>query len=236
MITLEICVDTLEGANAAIAGGAARIELCAALSEGGLTPSFGLMQAAARLSAPCYAMIRPHSGLFQFSAPEIDIMLTDIAQARAAGLAGVVLGVQEASGALDLAVLGRLVQAAGPLGKTLHRVIDVVPDPVAALDQAIGLGFDRILTSGAEAFAPDGVALIAELVRRADGRLSVMPGCGLTPENVAGIVAETGVTEVHAACQIAAPGDRAFSDFDPPGGRFVTCEEDVRRFSDALRR
>ena len=231
---LEVCVDTIEGAEAAVMGGAARIELCSSLSEGGLTPSAGLMRAASRLPVPSYSMIRPRSGLFDFSEAEALIMLDDIRAAREAGLAGVVLGAQGPGGGLDIPLLSRLVAAAGDLGCTLHRVIDVVPDPLTALEQAIDLGFERVLTSGAEPFAPDGVGLIAEMVIRADGRIGVMPGCGLTAENVAGIIAATGASEVHAACRVPAPGDPAFSDFDPPGGRFETSEDEVRAMVAAI--
>ncbi|MEM6712681.1 MAG: copper homeostasis protein CutC [Pseudomonadota bacterium] len=234
MTLLEVCVDTLEGAQAAIEGGAGRIELCSALSEGGLTPSVGLMRAAAQLPIPCRAMIRPRSGLFHFADNDLPIMIADVRVAKDAGLAGVVLGVQDEAGGLDVDTLARLVDAAGDLGKTLHRVIDVVPDPLQAIDQAIDLGFDRVLTSGAQPFAPEGVDLIAEMVRQAAGRLSVMPGCGLEPDNVAEVVGKTGVTEVHAACQVRAPGDPAFSDFDPPAGRFVTSAEEVKRMVLAL--
>jgi copper homeostasis protein len=232
--SLEICVDTLAGAQAAIRGGADRIELCSALSEGGLTPSVGLMRAAAALPISVYAMIRPRGGLFHFSPDDEAIMLGDIAAARDAGMAGVVLGAQDDSGALDVAMLARLSQAAGLLGRTLHRVIDVVPDPLVALDQANDLGFDRVLTSGAQPLAPDGADLIAAMVVRAGGRISVMPGCGLTAGNVADVVARTGAREVHAACARPVPGDPAFSDFDPPGGRSETSEDDVRAMVAAL--
>jgi copper homeostasis protein len=231
---LEVCVDTYQGAVAAVQGGAGRIELCSSLSEGGLTPSAGLMRAAAGLAVPCYAMIRPRSGLFAFSDDEVAIMLADIATARAAGLAGVVLGAQGADGALDVAILGRLVEAAGPLGCTLHRVIDVVPDPLAAVTQAIGLGFERVLTSGAEPFAPDGEPLIRRMVDLAAGRISVMPGCGLDPGNVAAVMRATGAREAHAACRVPVAGDPAFSDFDPPGGRFETSAAEVRRMVAAM--
>ncbi len=235
MPELEICVDTFEGACRAVEGGADRIELCSALSEGGLTPSAGLMSAAARLSVPCYAMIRPRSGLFRFSDTEVDIMLGDIATARRAGLAGVVLGVQIADGALSVPVLQKLVEAADRLGKSLHRVIDVVPDPLVAIDQAIDLGFERVLTSGAQPFAPDGADLIKEMVLRAGGRVSVMPGCGVTPENVVNLLRSTGAKEVHAACRQRVPGDPAFSDFDPTSGRFETSVSEVQSMASALR-
>jgi copper homeostasis protein len=192
------------------------------------------MRAAAALPVPVFAMIRPRGGLFHFTPADERIMLADIAAAHAAGLAGVVLGVQGPEGGLNVQMLARLSEAAGPLGRTLHRVIDVVPDPLRALDQAIALGFERVLTSGAEPFAPDGVDLIARMVQRAAGRLSVMPGCGLAPDNVAAVVAATGAQEVHAACSRPVPGDPAFSDFDPPGGRRETSEDDVRAMVAAL--
>jgi copper homeostasis protein len=225
---LEVCVDTIEGARAAMNGGAGRVELCSSLSEGGLTPSAGLMQAAAKLPIPCYAMIRPRSGLFDFSEDEARIMLSDITAVRQAGLAGVVLGAQNTDGALDVALLRQLSAAAGDLGTTLHRVIDVVREPLKALEQAIDLGFERVLTSGAEPIAPEGTGMISEMVSLANGRISVMPGCGLTPANVADVIAKTRVREVHAACQKKVPGDPAFSDFDPPGGRYETSVSEVR--------
>ena len=234
MVDLEVCVDTHEGVLAAKAGGAARVELCAALSEGGLTPPVGLMRAAAGADIPCYAMIRPRSGLFFFSDVEIAMMFDDIQAAKDAGLAGVVLGVQDAEGRLHGAVLADLRQAAGDMGATLHRVIDVVPDPMAALDQAIDLGFERILTSGTAAEAPLGEAVITAMVARAAGRISVMPGCGLTAENVGGLVRRTGVREVHADCATMVADAETFSDFDPPNGRRRTDENRVRAMVEAL--
>ena len=235
-VSLEVCVDTVEGVLAAKAGGAARVELCAALSEGGLTPSSGMMQAAAGLEIAAFAMIRPRSGLFFFSEAEVEAMIEDVAAARRAGLQGVVLGVQAADGGLNLDALARLQDAAGDMGTTLHRVIDVVPDPLTAIDQAADLGFDRVLTSGAAPLAPDGAAMIRAMTERARGRLSVMPGCGLTPENVADVVQQTGAREVHAACAAPVPEAETFSDFDPPSGRMKTDENQVRDMVAALRR
>ena len=234
LATLEVCVDTLEGALTAKAGGAARVELCSSLSEGGLTPSAGLMRAAKHSGIPCFAMIRPRSGLFRFSAGEEAIMLEDILVAREAGLPGVVLGAQDETGGLDVPMLRRLSVAAGGIQRTLHRVIDVVPDPLAALDQAMALGFDRVLTSGGAAEAPDGQEAILRMVERAEGRLSVMPGCGLTPGNVAVLVRKTGVREVHAACATPVENADTFSDFDPPSGRMKTDLQAVRDMVAAL--
>ncbi|MEP3034632.1 MAG: copper homeostasis protein CutC, partial [Pseudoruegeria sp.] len=196
--------------------------------EGGLTPSVGLMRAAAALPIPVFAMIRPRAGLFDASASEMKIMLEDIAAARNAGLSGVVLGVQDTDGGLHMAHLAALKHAAGELGTTLHRVIDVVPDPLKAIDQAAELGIDRVLTSGGAAQAVAGVNMIAQMVTRAAGRLSVMPGCGVTVVNVAEILLRTGAHEVHASCATPPSGDAAFSNFDPIGGRKETSETVVR--------
>ncbi|MEP3047118.1 MAG: copper homeostasis protein CutC [Roseibium sp.] len=233
---LEVCVDTIEGAKTAVRGGAGRIELCSALSEGGLTPSLGLMKAATDLPVPCYAMIRPRGGLFHFSSDEEQIMLADIDAAKVSRLAGVVLGAQGPDNNLDTALLCRLSERADGMGRTLHRVIDVVPEPLAALDIAINLGFDRILTSGAVPLAQDGTELIAEMVDRAQRRISIMPGCGLTPTNVGNVISVTGATEVHSSCSVPAPGDPAFSDFDPTSGRKTTSATAVREMVDALER
>ena len=161
-------------------------------------------------------------------------MLSDIATAQAAGLAGVVLGAQNAEGGLNIPLLKQMMDAAEGLGTTLHRVIDVVPDPILALDLAMELGFDRVLTSGAEPFAQDGVKLIEQMVARAAGRIVIMPGCGLTAANVASVMAATGVQEVHASCNTRVSGSVAFSDFDPPGGRFETSQEKVRAMVDQI--
>lgn len=236
MIGLEVCVDTIDGVLAAQAGGASRVELCAALSEGGLTPPIGLMYAAAKTDIPCFAMIRPRSGLFHCNDAEMDMMHHDIRAAKTAGLAGVVLGVQALDGAFDIERLGQLRTSAVGMGATLHRVIDVVPDPLDALEQAIALGFDRVLTSGGALEAPDGLEMIGAMVDRADGCISVMPGCGLTAANVREIVDATGVREVHAACATPVSDAETFSDFDPPSGRMKTDRDVVSRMVAALSR
>ena len=156
-ILLEVCVDSAEGLAAAIGGGADRIELCSSLELGGLTPSFGLMRFAARQPLPVYAMIRPRAGDFVFDANELAIMRDDIAMARESGLAGVVLGASRSDGRLDADMLAELVGHSYGMGLTLHRAFDCAgPDFGDALDLAIGLGFERILTSGGAASAVGG--------------------------------------------------------------------------------
>jgi copper homeostasis protein len=212
-VALEVCVDCAEGLAAAVAGGADRIELCSALEVGGLTPSSGLMRAAAGIEVPVYAMIRPRAGGFVFTARDVAVMRADIAAVRAAGLAGVVLGASRRDGRLDEAVLAELTEAATRLGLTLHRAFDLVPDVAGAVEVAVRLGFRRILTSGGAAAAPLGVARLRETLAAAWGRVSVMPGAGITPERV-GALRGLPVVEVHASC--SEPGEVAPLGFGAP--------------------
>ena len=201
---LEVCVDDAVGLAEAVAGGADRVELCAALGVGGLTPSAGLMAVAAGCGVPCYAMIRPRPGGFEFDAGEVAVMRADIRAARAAGLPGVVLGA-ERGGRLDVGVLADLVAEAQGMDLTLHRVIDLMGDVEQAIEAAVGLGFRRVLSSGGARVAHEGVARLGVMMRAAGGRLSVMPGSGVTVEtwpHLAGL----GVREVHASCAVAVGG------------------------------
>lgn len=204
---LEICVDDVAGLNAAVAGGADRIELCSALGSGGLTPSRGFMAVAAEVSIPVYALIRPRAGDFIYSATEISVMEADIIAARQAGLAGVVIGATTADAKLDAAVIRRLVSAADGLDLTLHRAIDVVADMDAALDLAVALGFSRILTSGGARHAQEGLETLARLASRGAGRISIMPGGGVRPQNAACLLAVPGIRELHTSCSEAAASD-----------------------------
>jgi copper homeostasis protein len=240
--TLEVCVDTPTGLAAAVAGGADRIELCAALSLHGLTPAPGLMAQAARANCPVYAMIRSRQGDFVYGAEDFDAMRADIDAVRDFGLAGVVIGANRPSGELDAEMLAALIDHASGLGVTLHRAFDLVPDFAAALETAITLGFERILTSGGERSAPAGAATLAALVTRAAGRISIMAGSGLNADNVASLIARTGVREVHGSCSGPAldglgegHANRAAAlGFLPPDPR-DTVEAKVARMAGVLR-
>lgn len=199
-VILEVCVDTPAGLAAAIAGGADRIELCSALALQGLTPAPGLMAIAATAPIPIYPMIRPRNGDFVYGARDLDAMRRDIDAVRGAGLAGVVIGANRASGELDAEALAMLVAHARGLGVTLHRAFDLTPDPVAALETAVELGFERILTSGCALSAMAGAGTITALVEQAAGRIAILAGGGVNPSNVAELVARTGVREVHGSC------------------------------------
>lgn len=201
---LEICVDAPDDLAAAIAGGADRIELCSALALGGLTPTPGLIRAAQSCPVPVYAMIRPRGGDFRFSRAEAQQMEAEIAAVRAAGLAGVVLGAADAAGGLDLPLLRRLIQVADGLGTTLHRVVDTLSDPVAAVRPAMDLGFERILTSGGADKAQAGAGVLSRMIGLAGSRIEVMAGSGVAAENVPALAA-AGVRSFHASCSVTDP-------------------------------
>ena len=204
---LEICVDSAAGLAAAVAGGADRIELCSALALGGLTPARSLMQAATKAPIPVNAMVRPRAGDFVFGEAEVALMLADIDDAHEAGLAGVVLGASRADARLDEASLGRLHDHAATLGlsTTLHRAFDLAPDLEAALATAIGLGFDRILTSGGATTALAGLDRLAALHQAADGRIVLMPGSGVRPQTIRTIAQRLPATEMHASAAEPVP-------------------------------
>jgi copper homeostasis protein len=201
-ITVEVCVGDGVGLAAAIAGGAQRIELCSALSVGGLTPSAGLMRLARACPVPVFPMLRPRAGSFVYDADEIDLIRRDIDAVAAAGLQGVVVGASKPSGELDVTGCRTLISHARGLGLavTLHRAVDLTPDPVAAVDVAVELGAERILTSGGARTAPEGADAISAMVERAAGRLSIMAGSGVSAANAAELVRRTGVGEVHGSC------------------------------------
>jgi copper homeostasis protein len=202
----EICIDSADGAIAAEQAGADRVELCANLLEGGTTPSLGLMETTiARAKLPVQVMVRPRGGDFLYSHIEIEVMLRDIAAAKAARAGGVVFGCLAADGRIDAKLTEKLIAAARPLSVTFHRAFDVARDPVEALQTLIGLGIDRLLTSGQEPNALEGAPLIRRLIELAAGRLIIMPGGGITARNVARIVRETGASEIHFAALSESP-------------------------------
>jgi len=201
-VRLEIAANSLASALAAQDGGADRVELCENLGEGGCTPSYGtLAMARDRLRIALYVLVRPRAGDFLYDTLERDTMLRDIGMCVRLGCDGIVIGALDAQGDVDIALCRDLIAAAGSLGITFHRAIDVARDPRDALEAAIGLGCERVLTSGAHANAIEGSADIATLVQRASGRIGVMAGAGITPANVRDLVQRTGVREVHASAK-----------------------------------
>ena len=195
---LEACVDSVESALSAQAGGADRVELCDNLLEGGTTPSAGLIAACCeRLRIPVHVLVRPRGGDFVYSEVELDVMRRDIAVARQHGARGVVIGVLLPDGAIDIPRTRALVAAARPLSVTFHRAFDFTVDPDQALDDLMALGVDRLLTSGQAPIAALGAGILARLVRRAAGRIAIAAAGGLSEENIVQVVERTGVPEVH---------------------------------------
>jgi copper homeostasis protein len=216
---LEICAGSIQSALAAQAGGAHRIELCQNLEQGGTTPSYGLLkQVLSKLAIPVFVLIRPRPGNFYYDADELAIMAADVAQCRALGCAGVVLGALDAAGRVDVASCRPLIEAAGPLQITFHRAFDVCQDQAQALEEIIALGCHRVLTSGGRASAPAGQARLAALVRQAAGRINILPGAGITPTTLPALVQATGATEFHtSAKRLVAPTPVApATEFDAP--------------------
>ncbi|MEZ9230397.1 copper homeostasis protein CutC [Vibrio amylolyticus] len=197
---IEVCIDNLESLHNAIEGGATRIELCSSLALGGLTPSFGMMKKAAQISSiPVYAMIRPRQGDFLYDADDIESMLIDIEAASLAGLNGVVFGLLDSDGNLEMTAARQLADKAHSLnlGITFHRAIDQCQDYQTAIEQVCELGCERVLTSGLASTAEKGIAVIADMVNIANGRVSIMAGAGLNASNVQRIVEQTHISEVH---------------------------------------
>jgi copper homeostasis protein len=199
-LLLEVCVDSVASALAAERGGARRVELCANLLEGGVTPSAGMIAAVrGKIAIGLNVMIRPRGGDFCYSDEELAIMRNDIATAKRFGADGVVLGVLDMDGMVDAERTAQLVEAAGELAVTFHRAIDMSRDLLASLETLKSVGVSHVLTSGGEQTALEGRAMVAKLVRAAQGKLAVMAGSGIQEHNVRQLIEETGVREIHVS-------------------------------------
>jgi copper homeostasis protein len=236
---LEICVDSVESAIAAAKGGAERIELCSALSEGGITPSAGLISAVrAAVRIDVFVIIRPRGGDFVYSEYELEVMRKDIIEVKARGADGVVLGVLTAECTVDRARTQSLVELSRPMQVTFHRAFDECEDIDRALEDVIACGIDRLLTSGGKADAIRGLDQVARLQQRAAGRIGIMAGGGIRATNVRKLVAHTSVNAVHTSLS---PGgtkvanhEVGLEDCECGSAPFVVTEKDVRAFKAEL--
>jgi copper homeostasis protein len=198
-VLIEACIDDPTSARNAIAGGADRLELCDNLADGGTTPSHGMLAHLLETSSiPVYPIIRPRGGGFVYDDAECDVMLRNLIHVRDQGAPGAVIGALTRGGHVDREVVARLRDAATTMSLTFHRAFDRCRDPFEALEQLVALGINRILTSGQRARAHEGRELIADLVRAADGRISIMAGGGVSESDVGELVRTTGVREIHA--------------------------------------
>ncbi|MCQ2149880.1 MAG: copper homeostasis protein CutC [Bacteroidales bacterium] len=194
---IERCCTNAAQAIEALKAGAARIELCRDIAVGGLTPSDDEILRAAASGIAVNVLVRPRAGDFVYSATELGKMADSIRFCRKAGVNGIATGVLRRDGSIDVDAMEFLMKESEGLSVTFHRAFDECHEPFEALEDIISLGCDRILTSGQAESAYEGMELIAELVRRAAGRISIMPGAGITPENLPAIAAETGASEFH---------------------------------------
>lgn len=196
---LEICVEDLAGLRAAILGGADRIELCSALSLGGLTPSEAMTKAAVETHIPVHAMVRPRAGDFDYDEDETRLIEEDIRRLADLGVSGVVVGALGDNLELDEPALERFRDASSGIAITLHRAIDLTSDPVASALNAARLGYDHVLTSGGAKRAVDGRETIGRMVAQTAGSLKIIAASGITPEIAALLVRENGVRAIHAS-------------------------------------
>jgi len=197
---LEICANSVESAFLAQLGGAHRVELCDNIFEGGTTPSYGAISIARKmLRINLNVIIRPRGGDFLYSESEFEIMCEDIVMAKQLGADGVVFGFLLPDGSVDTKRTQKLVKLAKPMNVTFHRAFDVCKDPYLALEEIIGCGCNRILTSGRANKAENGTELLKKLVETANGRIIIMPGSGIDESNIEEIYKETGVNEFHAS-------------------------------------
>jgi copper homeostasis protein len=243
---LEVCVDSMASALAAQEGGADRIELCASLLEGGLTPSAATIEVTRRhLSIGIQVMIRPRGGDFLYSDIEFEVMQRDIALAKELGCDGVVFGILNADGTIDRERTRKLVEIARPLTVTFHRAFDMVVDPQTALETLIDLSVDRVLTSGQEVNAAQGVQQLAALVKQARGRITIMPGGGITQDNIAYVATHSGASEYHMSGRVPIESamrfrnERVHVSSGATGQEFshyVTSADVIRASVDALRK
>lgn len=231
---IEICANSVESALRAQQAGAYRVELCAGIPEGGTTPSYGEVRMARQLldRTRLHVIIRPRGGDFLYGPLDQDIMLHDIEMARRLGAHGVVIGCLTAGGDVDLALTKRLVEAAEGMNVTFHRAFDMCRCPQEALEQIVGLGIGRILTSGQEATAEQGIPLLRELVEQAAGRVIVMPGCGVNAGNIRRIARETGATEFHLSGRSAVESGMAYRNPKVSMGGTVKIDEYRREVTD----
>jgi len=243
-IKIEICVDSIQSALAAQNGGASRIELCDNLIGGGTTPSAGMIELARKyLTIDINVMIRPRSGDFCYSPLEIEVMKKDIEIAKRYGVKGIVIGVLKPNGEIDINIMKELIELSRPLAVTFHRAFDMTKDPFKSLDILIDIGVERILTSGKESKAMQGIDLIRELVKRAEDKIIIMPGSGVSEENVRLIIDSTGAGEIHLSAKkriesimeyrndrVDMGGSLIVSEYD----NYFTCEESVRNITKIL--
>uniref|UniRef100_A0A7N9D463 Copper homeostasis protein cutC homolog n=1 Tax=Macaca fascicularis TaxID=9541 RepID=A0A7N9D463_MACFA len=221
---MEVCVDSVESAVNAERGGADRIELCSGLSEGGTTPSMGVLQVVKQsVQIPVFVMIRPRGGDFLYSDREIEVMKADIRLAKLYGADGLVFGALTEDGHIDEELCMSLM------------AFDMVHDPMAALETLLTLGFERVLTSGCDSSALEGLPLIKRLIEQAKGRIVVMPGGGITDRNLQRILEGSGATEFHCSARSTRDSGMKFRNSSVAMGASLSCSEYSLKVTDVTK-
>jgi copper homeostasis protein len=204
---IEICCNSIQSAANAKAAGATRIELCQNLNEGGTTPSYAtIRQCVEELHFRVFVLIRPRPGNFVYNELEIQNMLEDVRVCKELGVAGIVVGFLHEDGTIDTDLTRRFVEAAAPIPVTFHRAFDRCKDWSKALEEVIACGCRRILTSGCHDTALEGKEVLKQLVKRAGGRITILAGSGVRPDNVGELIRFTGAQEVHGSCKVRTAG------------------------------
>jgi copper homeostasis protein len=197
-ILIEVAAFTPSSALSAAKSGADRIELCSGYAEGGLSPSIGSVAfVREHLNIPIHVMVRPRVGDFVYHPDELQAMEKEILFYKQSGVNGVVLGVLTEQGEINIEAVKRLVNAARPMSVTFHRAFDQCVDPLRALDHLISCGVDRILTSGGKSSVPEGLDMLKQLIAHAGNALTILPGGGISADNVQQIITQLGVKEIH---------------------------------------
>lgn len=199
---IEICCSSIQSAANAKRGGALRIELCQALSEGGTTPSYATIAHCVReLALDVFVLVRPRGGDFHYNDMEIKTMEEDVRVCKELGATGIVVGFLNQKGDIDEALTRHFVEIASPLPVTFHRAFDECAHPFEAMETIIDCGCKRILTSGCQPTALQGANVLRQLVKQADGRIRILAGSGITPDNAFEIIEQTSVNEIHGSCK-----------------------------------
>lgn len=233
----EVCANSVESCLAAQTGGANRVELCTGIPEGGTTPSYGEISMAREIldTTRLHVIIRPRGGDFLYSPIEVKTMLKDIEIARKLGVDGVVFGCLTANGEIDSTAMQELMLASQGLSVTFHRAFDVCCNPKEALEQIIELGCNRILTSGQQATAEQGIPLLKELQEQAAGRIILLAGCGVNENNIARIAQETGIQEFHFSARESIISEMEYKNESVSMGGTVHINEYERNVTTARR-
>lgn len=227
----EVCAFNIQSCLIAERAGAARVELCDNPVEGGTTPSYGaIKRVREKISIKLYPILRPRAGNYFYDEEEFNILQKDIAICKELGCDGISVGVQTIDGRIDTERLKKIVGWASPMGVTCNRAFDATPDPYAALEDIIGCGCERVLTSGQKSAAPDAGDVLAKLVKQAGERISIMPGAGIKSSNLGKLVQETGAWEYHGSARMIVPNSMSYANPEvlDSGNVYIADEKELR--------